>query len=59
MKSAWVYGRIIFMARESDVIRTHHHECIAELHGRRICMGRGKLIYPRRSTITNYIAFAF
>lgn len=26
-------------------MRTCHHDCTAELHRRRICMGRGKLIY--------------
>lgn len=57
MKSAQNSGRIIFMAGEGDVMRTRHHDCTAELHRRRICMGRGKLIYPRRSAVTNYAAF--
>lgn len=49
MKSAQNCGRIIFIAGEGDVMRTRHHDCIADRHGRRICMDRGKLIYPGRS----------
>lgn len=59
MKSAQGCGRIIFMAGESDVIRMSHHDCVAEVPRRRICMGREKLIYPRRFIVTNYIAFDF
>lgn len=57
MKSAQNCGRIIFMVGEGDVMGTRHHDCIAELHRKRICLGRGKLISPGRSAVTNCAAF--
>lgn len=47
------------MSGERDMIRTRHHDCIAELHGRRIFIGKGKLIHLRISATANCIAFAF
>lgn len=47
------------MSGESDTIRTRHHDCIAELHRRRIHTGKGKFIHLRISATANHVAFAF